>query len=809
MLPSRYLDLLKGALLNEHHLEHELRLQYLMQCIRDGREPEGRVIADPAPHMGGRRERLERGRRGGSVAGEAETISFPYTAMGRRRLDHLERCLDGLREDGVEGDLVECGVGRAGGSIFMRGYLEAHELTEPTVWVVDRFRSREDGSERNLTAGLNAVRDGFARFELLDDRVRFLQGDPAEVASPPIERVALLRADASRLESVGAALAALYDSVAPGGFVIVDGWESAACREEVEAFRAERAIEEPLVRVDDHAIVWRRTSGVPAPPAPAAPSRSEIDLSVVVAVYNMRREAQRTLHALSRSYQEGIEDLDYEVIVIENGSAEDQRLGAELVASFGPEFRYLDLGEDAAPSPVPAMNRAIEAARGAVLALMIDGAHVLTPGVLRYAMQGIRAYAPAIVSTQQWYVGPGQQGEAIAEGYDADYEDRLFHRVAWPVDGYRLFEIGQFIGGRDWFDGMWESNCLFAPRELLRQSGGFDESFSMPGGGFANLDIYERLASTPGVNLVTILGEGSFHQVHGGTTTNLSDAATRNDLLAEYRRHYVGLRGRKFRLEGKPIHYVGSMTRAARRTHARRMGAPIFTDAARTIAADRRPEKPAPMPEELEREFTEAYWRSFAWRRTSWLGREVGRSPSDLLAYQEAIADAAPEWIVELRTEGPELAPFLASVCDLAGRGRVLTIGVDDTGADEHPRITRVAGEPTAAETVRRARATVGEPANALLLIGLAKAEWLQEAFAAYESLVPTGSFVILENTIMNGHPVWAGMGPGPAEAGARIRVRHPDFDLDPRLNGLPLSFNHVGYLRRVDRGRREPGPAP
>ena len=67
----------------------------------------------------------------------------------------------------------------------------------------------------------------------------------------------------------------------------------------------------------------------------------------------MRREAERTLHSLSRAYQQGIDDLDYEVIVVENGSADDQRLGEDFVRGFGPEFRYLDLGDDATPSPAP------------------------------------------------------------------------------------------------------------------------------------------------------------------------------------------------------------------------------------------------------------------------------------------------------------------------------------------------------------------------------------------------------------------------------------------------------------------------
>ena len=95
---------------------------------------------------------------------------------------------------------------------------------------------------------------------------------------------------------------------------------------------------------------------------------------------------------------------------------------------------------------------------------MIDGAHVLTPGVLRYGIAGIRTYGPAIMVTQQWYVGPGQQPDAMLAGYDQAYEDELFADIEWPQDGYRLFEIGHFIGDRDWFDGLWESNCIFVPR---------------------------------------------------------------------------------------------------------------------------------------------------------------------------------------------------------------------------------------------------------------------------------------------------------------------------------------------------------
>jgi len=48
-------------------------------------------------------------------------------------------------------------------------------------------------------------------------------------------------------------------------------------------------------------------------------------LSIVVIFHNMRREAQRTLHSLSKAYQRNVDDLDYEVIAIDNASERPMR----------------------------------------------------------------------------------------------------------------------------------------------------------------------------------------------------------------------------------------------------------------------------------------------------------------------------------------------------------------------------------------------------------------------------------------------------------------------------------------------------
>jgi cephalosporin hydroxylase len=813
MVGDGYVDLLEAAVLNEIYLDHELRLAYLAECIQKQMPPEAAKIGDPARELQISWHRLVERRRAGALPGAPrEGARLPYTDIGRVRLEQLRRALDVVRDERIDGEIVECGTGRGGAAIFMRGYLDAYGIGDKTVWIADGFRVDRDAADPlDVWTDLDTVRDGFARFGLLDERVRFLQGRPADaLEGAPIDHIALLRIGrgAEPLD----ALVAMYGAVAAGGVVIVEDAESPDAKPAVEHAMRQLGIDEVIERVDGSAISWRKTKpdGQPradvgaraashAPIAGPAPANGK-DLSVVVVFYNMRREAQRSLHALSRAYQQSIDDLDYEVIVIENGSAPDQVLGEEFVRSFGPEFRYVDLGADATPTPVDALNLGVGLASGNVIAFMIDGAHILTPGALRHGMAGLQTYAPAIVATQQWYVGPGQQPDAILNGYDQSSEDELFRRIEWPLDGYRLFEIGHFIGERDWFDGLWESNCIFVPRELLEQFGTFDERFAMAGGGYANLEFYERLGGIPGVNIVTMLGEGSFHQVHGGTTTNVADPDERRSTIASYAEHFEELHGRPFRGSGKTIHYVGTMFQAAARTRARRMTADVFVKGRVGSGPDGIPETSTPIPDELKLNFIDASWRSLAFRQTSWLGRPLKRTPTDLLSYQEIVSRVRPDWIIETGTQDGGRALFFASICELLDHGQVLSIDVKlAPNRPEHPRITYLEAVPQDPATVERVRALVGTP-RAVVLLGSQPASNLriEAEFAAYREFVPLGSYVIVEHTMYNAHPVFPGHGPGPWEAVRRILANNIDFAIDPTMERHGLTFNPEGYLKRI-----------
>lgn len=241
-------------------------------------------------------------------------------------------------------------------------------------------------------------------------------------------------------------------------------------------------------------------------------------LSIIVVFYNMKREAPRTLYTLSTKYQQEVNCSQYEVIAIDNGS--DEALNEEMVRSFGPNFHLFS--REASLSPNSAINAGVEMARGSLIMICIDGARMLTPKVVYYTLMAFKAFENPIVATIAYHLGPKLQNISMTEGYNQDTEDKLLESIDWKVNGYSLLNISSFAGSSisGWFLPLSESNCLTITKSQFINLGGFDEKFISPGGGMVNLDFYKRAceASTP---LVVLLGEGTFHQFHGGVATNV------------------------------------------------------------------------------------------------------------------------------------------------------------------------------------------------------------------------------------------------------------------------------------------------
>jgi glycosyltransferase involved in cell wall biosynthesis len=285
-------------------------------------------------------------------------------------------------------------------------------------------------------------------------------------------------------------------------------------------------------------------------------------ISLVVVVYNIPREAPRTLYSLSAAYQQQIDPTDYEIIVVDNGSK--PAFDAGVLAGLTGNFRLIRI-DDASPSPVMAINRGLAAAKGDVIGVMIDGARMVTPRLLHFARHATGLFETAVVSTLGWYIGSDFQRYAMESGYNKAEEDALLERTAWQEDGYRLYEISTLdeSSSDGWFQPIAETNCLFMHRRNWQALSGLDERFDMPGGGLANLDTYARAMALPGAEPVVLLGEATFHQLHGGVATN-STPEQISQRYREWDRNYASIRGHSYQWpkRNKPPTYLGSLPRA-------------------------------------------------------------------------------------------------------------------------------------------------------------------------------------------------------------------------------------------------------
>jgi glycosyltransferase involved in cell wall biosynthesis len=285
----------------------------------------------------------------------------------------------------------------------------------------------------------------------------------------------------------------------------------------------------------------------------AAPQRPAPAISVIVIVYNMAREAPRTLLSLSAAYQRNIGIGQYEVIVIDNGSTPpfDPRALDQLQG----DFRLIRIDE-AKRSPVQAINRGLAEARGKLVGVMIDGARIASPGLIGLAAMADRLADRAVILSLGFHLGSEVQMKSVLRGYDQEQEDRLLAQSGWTEDGYRLFDVSVFAGSSagGWFRPIGESNAIFLQKALWDELGGFDERFQTPGGGMVNLDTHTRAVGLPETVVVTLLGEGTFHQVHGGVATNAIHSPS-----GLFHAEYEDIRGHAFQMPNYESLYLGAV----------------------------------------------------------------------------------------------------------------------------------------------------------------------------------------------------------------------------------------------------------
>ena len=190
-----------------------------------------------------------------------------------------------VEDNGIEGDVVECGIAAGGNFAFMIcGCMAINPNTNRTFWGYDSFQGIQlAGKNDTEQAGIGAithdvnvpvedllissgitvhpedeVRNNLVKWGLWDKaRIKLVSGwvqHSMEDQTP--DKIAILRLDMDIYEPTAYVLRKLYDRISKGGIVIIDDWALSGVRKAVEEFWEEIGITPEIRTIENSTPIW-------------------------------------------------------------------------------------------------------------------------------------------------------------------------------------------------------------------------------------------------------------------------------------------------------------------------------------------------------------------------------------------------------------------------------------------------------------------------------------------------------------------------------------------------------------------------
>lgn len=376
-----------------------------------------------------------------------------------------------------------------------------------------------------------------------------------------------------------------------------------------------------------------------------------MDLTLVVYAHRVERELPRTIHTLSSAYQREIEGVVYEIVVVDDGFPD--LVDEVALRAIAPNTRVIRI-PSGNPSPVAAINTAMDSASGRLLGLFVDGVTMVSPGIVRSAIDAHRSDPTRIVGTLGFHLGPDAQDRSVSAGYDRAVEDALLADTPWKENGYALFEIAALAptsaGG--WFGTIAESHAVFLDRDLWQHLGGLDARLASPGDGSTNLDFWKRGVEASRNQPWILLGEGTFRQLGDGAATAAA-TADRGKGLDEH--------GSVPGAPRVPPHYEPRFIGKVGRELAERFKGQPSEPIRNAYSVFGRPFKSS-----IPAQFLSGVQRGTL--RTRYCGRRLAKNPFDLVLYLRLLQELKPRTIVEIGTSEGGSALWFRDQCSALGQ---------------------------------------------------------------------------------------------------------------------------------------------
>tara|TARA_Y100000589_G_scaffold236148_1_gene223578 strand:- start:4623 stop:5432 length:810 start_codon:yes stop_codon:yes gene_type:complete len=240
-----------------------------------------------------------------------------------------------------------------------------------------------------------------------------------------------------------------------------------------------------------------------------------MDLSIIIGSYELTHQISNTVTSIFSALSHC--ELSAEIIIADNSKnlKAIDNLDINLFNVDVIDFSQLNIAIHAS------MNLAVQRASGHYLCLMIDGARLWSPNILRDVDQCLSQRS--VVHVPNYQLGSDYQMYGNHSDTSFKHEHELLQNCGWPfLNTPQLIDSSFLEPHAGIGPTVFESNCLFLSREIWDEINGYDLQFKRKDGGFASADLLTRLIEHD-CKLMILPDAGTFHQFHYGTTTSSPD----------------------------------------------------------------------------------------------------------------------------------------------------------------------------------------------------------------------------------------------------------------------------------------------